>query len=568
MDPQHSAQDVVRCDICDCPVPPLHCDFCHLNLCKICVGDHLLESSQKHQVVPYQERGRSPNYPSCPIHAKEQCKYFCEECDNPICVHCISTGIHQNHNLLDILNIFERKRGDLQNDLKELEESIFPEYEDFTTSIQKRKTDLYENSKELVKSVEKQGEELHKEIDNIVQKLKSEIQEKDSNNMALLKEKENEITLIMSDIKQDIAKLQKLLKSNDGCLVSTYKSRNAEFRILPPRINVSIPNFAPQILNKEILYEQFGKLFDVCIITEEPHHTIEISKRELSPIRPLLDKPRIIKIFDTEYGDFQKELLSVACLSDEEIWACGNNDNTMRLYNLQGKLLESIKTKSGNEPQDIAVTKSGDLVYTDYINRTVNIVKNNKVQEVIKLLDWIPRCVCSTSSDDLLVIMDNENDSQTKIVRYSGSMEKQSIEFDDKGQPLYSSGPFVKCMSENRNQDICVADWGARAVVVVNVAGKRRFRYTGNPSTSKRGKPSTTRRSFEPCGIATDSQSLILTADRKNHHVHILHQDGHFLRYIGNGDLHSPMGLCLDSKDNLFVAEWGTGKIKKIQYYK
>lgn len=123
-------------------------------------------------------------------------------------------------------------------------------------------------------------------------------------------------------------------------------------------------------------------------------------------------------------------------------------------------------------------------------------------------------------------------------------------------------------LSSNTNQDICVADWGARAVVVVDQAGKRRFRYTGNPSTSKRGKQSTTRRSFEPCGIATDSQSLILIADRKNHHVHILHQDGHFLRYIDNGDLHSPMGLCLDSRDNLFVAEWGTGKIKKIQYYK
>lgn len=116
--------------------------------------------------------------------------------------------------------------------------------------------------------------------------------------------------------------------------------------------------------------------------------------------------------------------------------------------------------------------------------------------------------------------------------------------FDDKGQPLYSYGPFVKYMSENKNQDICVADWGARAVVVVNQAGKRRFRYTGHSSTSKRRNSSTTRRSFEPCGIATDSQSQIRAADRKNQRIHILHQDMQSLCYIDNGSLHSPMGLC------------------------
>lgn len=234
------------------------------------------------------------------------------------------------------------------------------------------KTDLYENSEKLTKAVENHGEDLHNEIDIIVQKLKSEIEEKELKNMAVLTERETKISRIMSEIKQDITNLKKLLKFNDSCLVSSYKSRNAEFKILPRKINISLPNFAPKTLNKE---KQFGKLSDVSTITEEPGHTIEISEAESSPIRQLLDKPRIIRTLDTEYGDFQKELLSVTCLSDEAIWSCDNNDSIMRLYSLQGKLLESVKTKSGNEPQDIAVTQSGDLVYTDYINRTVNIIK-------------------------------------------------------------------------------------------------------------------------------------------------------------------------------------------------
>nr|XP_034310788.1 E3 ubiquitin-protein ligase TRIM71-like [Crassostrea gigas] len=261
-----------------------------------------------------------------------------------------------------------------------------------------------------------------------------------------------------------------------------------------------------------------------------------------------------------EYGN-PNQLSSVACIcmSNEDVLITYGR-KIMRLYNLQGTLVKSLETMPGESARDISVTMSGDLVYINESKRTVNIVKNTQIQTLIRLRGWIPRSVCSTSSDDLLVIMVSEDNKQTKVARYSGSTEKQSIQYNDKGEPLYSSRINInyKHICENRNRDICVSDVGLLAVVVVNQAGKLRFTFTSLSSTTKR--------SFGPRGITTDSQGRILITDRNNDCIHILDQDGQFLRYIDNCDLQTPWALCVDTRGNLVVAESGTGKIKTIKY--
>ena len=287
------------------------------------------------------------------------------------------------------------------------------------------------------------------------------------------------------------------------------------------------------------------------IETEEQAYTGPSPGAESShPARSLLDAPQLITELDTGYNN----LCRVSCLSDEKIWTSGIKA-IMKLYNLKGEELQSVQTKSGNNPLDIAVTRNGGLVYTDSWDLSVNLVSGTRIQTLIRLRGWGPDGLCSTSSGDLLVIMTSNYRIQTKVVRYSATTEKKIIQWDDQGDPLYSSGNGDKYISENKNLDICVADWDAGAVVVVSEAGKLRFRYTGPPSTP--------RGSFRPLGITTDSRANILTSDQNNNLIHIIDQDGQFLRYIQNCDLQRPRGLCMDSKDNLFVAEFN-GEVKKI----
>ncbi|XP_056002495.1 E3 ubiquitin-protein ligase TRIM71-like [Ostrea edulis] len=552
MDPFRRAQIILLCDLCKTAHLQSHCERCDINLCQTCVGKHLSDSSIRHKVVPYKYR-KSLNYSKCPDHADELCKHYCEKCDIPVCSTCVSSSKHEGHDISDILEKLSAKTESLQKDLDELETRIYPRYEEMASDVQTEKAELETNYGELTTIADQQGEILHREITAIVNQRKSDIQEMKNKHLSTLNKNTNEITQKMAELKQIMSDLKSILKSNDVSLTSTYQSRNSEFRTLPPKVRVTVPSLSVQKINKDQLNEMFGSLSPLSINIEHGDTMKSAEAVSSPPVKPLLDEPRLTATIDTGY----KYLFSVSCLSEDQVWTHGENE-TMKLLNLQSKLLTSIKTKSGNIPADIAVTRDGDVVYTDPNKRTLNLIKNRKIQTVITLQGWYPLTVCCTASGDLLVTMISDDETQSKVVRYSGSTEKQSIQFDDQGRPLYSSGGYInKYISENKNLDICVADRSASAVVVVNQSGKLRFRYTGHPSNTKQ--------SFKPAGITTDSQSHILTADHVYNRIHILDQDGQFLRYI-HCDLEFPHGLCVDIRDNLFVAEYNTAKAKKIQY--
>ncbi|XP_078331346.1 uncharacterized protein LOC144625131 [Crassostrea virginica] len=536
-DPMYSLQDVIRCDLCETPLPPKHCDICHIHLCEACVWKHRSDQSKDHYIVPFKLRGITPK---CTKHFTEVCTQFCTTCNIQVCPLCVVSSEHEQYFEMDILKWFEHKRERMQEELQDLEKSIYPRYQEAATNIPVQRADVNKRSQKLTTALDKQGEALHTEINTIIQGMKSDIDDMDAQHKAAIDQQEVAINHTIPEITQAILDLKRLLDTSDVCLVSEYTSRTEEFMNLPAQFQVTLPTFTPQQINREQIHQQIGSLSEQAITF-------------------FLDEPLILTDIQTEY---KYGLESVTCLSDSELWTCGIDDNILRLYNLQGELLRSVQTKSRHYSYNIAVIRSGDLVYTDAGDRSINLVIGTQIQTLIRLRGWTPRGLCSTSSGDLLVTMTSDDWKQTKVVRYSGSTEKQCIQWDDQGKPLYSSSHYnyIKYLSENRNSDICVTDCDAGAVLVVSAAGKLRFRYTGPPSTP--------RESFRPYRITTDSQANILKSDFDHHRIHVMNKDGLFLRYIHNCGLKNPRGLCVDSRDNLFVADWKTRKVKKLQCYK
>nr|XP_022297456.1 probable E3 ubiquitin-protein ligase MID2 [Crassostrea virginica] len=552
MDPGYSAQDVTRCDLCKTTIAQSYCDFCHINLCKPCIGEHISDDySKKHIIVPFQQRRSTLIYPKCTAHKNEDCKYQCKNCNIFVCFECVVSNQHQGHQYSKLEDIFTALKMQIEKDEGELENLILPKYGKIAVDLESQIDSLDGKYEKLTIEMSKLREEMHREIDNAINQMEMEIGEIKVKHHSILQKHLDEIKEIQALIQQSQTDLNELKETNKVCLTIQYTSKNAEYSHFPPKLKVTMPEFQPKQIKREDLFRLFGELIPLSTTLEERVFT---AKELNTSVRELLDKPEVLNTIKTGHHSQR----SVTCLNDEHTWTSGMTAD-INCFNIQSLLQNKIKTKSGEWPIDIAVDNDGTVLYSDETQKTVYKVKNGQTEEIITLQGWKPAEICVTSSGDLLVIMYGDDYTQSKVVRYSGFSVKQIIQFDDEGKSLYSGYGYTKYISENRNLDICVADYRASAVVVVNQAGKLRFRYSGHSSTTKT-KP------FKPFGITTDSQSHILTVDWDNHCIHILDSNGQFLRYIDNCDLKYPYGLCVDSNDNLFVCEYDEGNVKKIKY--
>lgn len=173
----------------------------------------------------------------CQQHLSKLCEFYCEKCEIPICAVCVTSKYHQTHKLEYILESLERKKSVLQEGLQELENSIFPKYQEISSNIPHLRDGLNKNSHLLKQDIKKYGDDLHREVDNIIQKLEYDLNKMNSKQLAYLEKQEIEIERTISKITKCIDYLKKLLESYDVGRIFSYKTKNY-FRF-PPKVTDS-----------------------------------------------------------------------------------------------------------------------------------------------------------------------------------------------------------------------------------------------------------------------------------------------------------------------------------------
>ena len=256
--PSSSSQDILRCKLCDTPVPPLYCQLCDINLCKTCVGEHLLDDTKEHKVVPIKQKW-NPTNPMCPKHTTKHCELYCKKCDNPICAQCILSTEHDQHKKIDI---FERKLEMLESALNTLNQTVCLKYEMAASDIKIKKCDVKKNSEEIKTTIKEHGQEWHREIDNIIKNFLLKVEENESEQLGILVQNESIINLRINEISQIMLDLQKAVNTKDVHLVSEYINKLPEICQIPRHSCFRLPTakFIAESIDKTQLFDLFGGL--------------------------------------------------------------------------------------------------------------------------------------------------------------------------------------------------------------------------------------------------------------------------------------------------------------------
>lgn len=561
MDRRTTAQDVYRCELCDENMVDMLCVVCPRKLCKSCVGNHLDDDPNKHKLVKFQDRNTTLVLPTCPTHSSERCKNYCQECDEAVCPSCIPSDSHKKHTFLKISEVFEKIKEIINYDTKELDEMVFPSY---TRIVQNEESDaakLEEDYKSLKQSIENQRTEWHYEIDKIVNILQDETDRMRETQLKALKKHLQKVKNLRIEIQEAIKLNKDILHSPNVTETLSYTSRNSALKRLPEKLELLTPKFIFQPINKDLISKMFGVVLGFSISEhtegyEKNTQTIRETRRHF------LDKPKIQSVLETEIKCPDK----IAYQSNGKLWVAGN-EGSLKLFQCDALRSESGTTRSClalkhvnlKGPTDIAVTRTGDLIYGIKLENTVFIFKKDKADlEVlnINLHDWKLLSLCITAFGELLVCMTDERKYRCRVVRFNQDPEiRQIIQYDHRGESLYTSGMLSKYIEENKNGDICLADCDAAGVIVTDRAGQFRFRYDGKTSFQNNAP-------FRPVGIATDSKAHILVSDSLK--IHIIEENGQFLRFL-DMVCSNPLRLALDEDDNLYITDTH-GNVKVVRY--
>ena len=228
----------VRCGNCDKKsAESSYCFHCCVFWCDECIiGHNIIRSNKDHRVLAlkdfqdkdYEDVMKRPAFCPKEDHNKEELKYFCKDCETPVCQICVTLD-HGGHNMKLIKEEAERQKTEMKSFIEKQRHNL------------QAKMNVISRLDEDCATLIQQGEDVKREIQTFVDNLIAVIEANKKNIFAEVEKETNksiesiirrktEIERQMTAIKSSLEKAEKLFtRSTNAEIVQLKKSSDAIF---------------------------------------------------------------------------------------------------------------------------------------------------------------------------------------------------------------------------------------------------------------------------------------------------------------------------------------------------
>ena len=511
----------VRCGNCDKKsAESSYCFHCCVFWCDECIiGHNIIRSNKDHRVLAlkdfqdkdYEDVMKGPAFCPKEDHNKEELKYFCKDCEMPLCQICVTLD-HGGHNMKLIKEEAERQRTEMKSFIEKQRHNL------------QAKMNAVSRLDGECATLIQQGEDVKREIqtfvDNLIAVIEAnkknifaEVEKETRKSIESITRRKTEIERQMTAIKSSLEKAEKLFTRNTNSeIVQLKKSLDTIFEGAD---QIEPTDRDPELVAHFVFVENY-KLFNT-VKTEDIGTLKKTTKAGHCDIEGK----------GLEEGIALREAHFTLTTMDTEGRQC---------YNERDHVTMEIRDEQGREcTSEIQINDCKDGLYQ------------------------VRYCPRDPGKCQVTVKVNGEHIGDSPFtVHVTPFQFKPVLAFGIKGssEEIFS---FPWGVAINAKDEIAVTDYCKHRVKIFNTEGNYLISF---------GRHGTEEGEFQlPTGITYHNNGNIFVADSGKCRIQIFSGKGEYVGSFGgrgslDSQLYSPHGLSVDSDGNIIVADSGSGLIK------
>ena len=541
----------VKCGNCDKKSSETsYCFQCCVFWCEECViGHNIIRSNKDHRVLAlkdfqdkdYEDVLKRPVFCAKQRHEKEELKYFCKNCETPVCQSCINLD-HSGHSFKHIEEEAERQKIEMKSMIETQKRNLQAK----VSAVSR----LHEDCAKLIQ----QGEDLKQDVQRIVDNLMTTIEAKKQTIFAAVeaqtKKSLESVTTEKTEMEHQIEMIKSSLEKADKVLT---RSTNAEV----VQLKKSLETILKEVDQTEPT-DRDPKELPILVFVKNQKMLETVNTEEIGTLEILQQTKASQSVAEgkgLEEGTVRGEAQFVLTTRNAEGRQCYNKHDcvTVEIRDEQGRgcaaEVRINDNKDGSYKISYSLRDQGRYKVTVKVNGQHVRDRSFQFKPVLSFGKYgssvgmfsSPRGVAVNSKDEIAVT-DCFN-HRVQIFNRDGNYIRSF------GRQGYKAGEFCypKGITFHKNGNIFVAESGNHRIQIFSGEGKYVGMFGGNGSLDSQ--------LYSPLGLSVDSDGNIIVADCGNKLIKIFSPDGKFLMKIGEQDSFTGPAHCIQCDRYLIVSE-------------